>query len=346
MQQWLLSTTAQRPCKRLFVRLLELKSTVMDELTTLPSLIGLRSFEATARHLSLTKASGELCVSPSAVSHQIKKLETAIAVPLLIRLHQRIELTSEGERLFRILQQSFSSIRGTIGTIRKDKQKQVLSVSVSPYFSAKWLTPRLQSFWVKYPHIDLQLHHSYSPADYFRERIDVGINWGKGQWPHTHSEMVLGGALTPICTPAFAKRHRIRHPKDLLRCKLLHEFDISDWSGWFQCADVASPKRLVGVQLDDSHSLLGAALDECGVALFFKELIHKELETGTIFRPFQIDVDTGNAYYLNSPTNRPAPYKVRAFKSWVKSEIAKVQEMPTVDPKNKKHVGRKKEKDA
>ena len=293
----------------------------MDTPSKLPSLTALRAFEAVARRMSVTKAAEELCVTTSAVSHQVKNLEEAVGVKLLVRLHQRVELTGEGETLFRSIQQSFRAIAETIGELQVSAGHDVLSISVSPFFSAKWLTPRLPDFWARHPDVELRLHHSYQPADYLRENIDAGINWGDGMWPGIESRSVLRGELTPVCSPQLLQQHRISTPADLFRCRLLYEFDFAHWENWFAHHGLRPPEEAHRIQLDDTHALLRAAMDGYGVAMFCRALIQSELDAGVLVQPFDHYLDTGLGYHLNHPGGRPYSKKVQLFCNWVIEQV-------------------------
>jgi DNA-binding transcriptional ArsR family regulator len=65
----------------------------------LPPLPALRAFDAVARAQSVRDAAEVLGLTPSAVSHQLKKLEEHVGTPLLKRGNRRIELTAAGVRL-------------------------------------------------------------------------------------------------------------------------------------------------------------------------------------------------------------------------------------------------------
>src|SRR3954451_2952552 len=162
----------------------------------LPSLTALRAFEAVARTLSFTNAARELGVSQAAVSRQIRLLEEGLAVTLVTRGAAGNTLTASGEILFDGTYRGFASIGQAVERIGGSAGREILNVSVAPFFSSVWLTPRLMDFYRRHPGIELRLHHSYQPADHRREGIDLGINWGSGNWPGVKKELVLDGALT------------------------------------------------------------------------------------------------------------------------------------------------------
>src|SRR5882724_12703526 len=154
----------------------------------LPSLTALRAFEAVARTLSFTKAAHELGVTQPAVSRQIRLLEDSLAVTLVTRGAARNTLTDAGEILFDGVYRGFAAITQSVERIGGSAGREILNVSVAPFFSSVWLTPRLMDFYRRHPGIDLRLHHAYQPADHRREGIDLGVNWGAGNWPGVTKE--------------------------------------------------------------------------------------------------------------------------------------------------------------
>jgi DNA-binding transcriptional LysR family regulator len=287
----------------------------------LPSLTALRAFEAVARNLSFTEAARELGVTQAAVSRQIRLLEEALAVTLVSRGAAGNTLTASGEILFGGTYRGFASIAQAVERIGGSAGREILNVSVAPFFSSVWLTPRLMDFYHRHPGIELRLHHSYQPADHRREGIDLGVNWGSGNWPGVKKELVLDGALTPIVSPALIARiGALDTPSRLLDLTLFYEFDIADWASWLAKAGIALPKDARSFRLNDSHALRRAALDGHGVALFFRGLAEDDLRSGRLVQPFPLAVDTGFDYYLNYADGHELPAKSKAFRRWLRGE--------------------------
>ncbi len=288
----------------------------------LPSLTALRCFETVARTLSFTRAAGELGVTQAAVSRQIRLLEEALAVKLILRGAGRNALTDAGEILFTGLYRAFETIGQSVEQISGSAGREILNVSVAPYFSARWLTPRLMTFLGAHPEIDLRLHHSYQPADHKREAIDIGINWGSGTWRGVRKEIVLDGALTPVISAdLLARIGPLTEARQLLELTLLYEFDLRDWQLWFAQAGVTATAPLRSIRLNDSHALRRAALDGHGVALFFRGLLEEDLQSGRLIQPVDRTVHTGFDYYLNYADDQELPAKSKAFRRWIFSEV-------------------------
>lgn len=284
----------------------------------------LRAFEAVGRLGSFTRAAQELYVTPAALSHHVRHLETGLGTQLVVRLHRRIDLTDDGKRLLADCSQALQILERAVAAARHDAQASPLTVSVAPYFSARWLTPRLPGFWAAHPGIDLRLHHAYQPADFHHDDVDAGISWGSGQWPNTDSALVLDGSLTPVCSPRCLRQlPDPPRPADLLGAKLLYEFDVRDWHQWFTAAGLTDCGALDAGQIDDSHTLRRLAIDGQGIALFFVGLVQEDLSTGQLVRPFDTVVDTGDAYYLTWPRGRIIRPNLAGFSRWLLSEARK-----------------------
>lgn len=223
------------------------------------TLTKLRAFEAVGRHLSFTKAAEELYVTPAALSHHVRHLEEELGVPLVTRLHRRIELTKSGKKLLPECSQALQILSRAVSELKRTDQKETLTVSVAPYFSARWLTPRLGRFWSHHPDIDLRLHHAYQPADFLTDNLDAGINWCPGNWPNAESTLVLHGRLTIVCAPEYLKRlPPDPSPRDLLDHKLMFEFDIDHLTSWFGAAGVELPNRPEPTRWT-THTLCGSS---------------------------------------------------------------------------------------
>jgi DNA-binding transcriptional LysR family regulator len=286
----------------------------------------LRAFEAVGRHLSFTNAAQELWVTSTALSHHVRHLEDELGVELVTRLHRRIVLTEAGQELLSECTRGLDVLGRAVEDLQRAGRDHTLTVSVAPYFSAKWLAPRLVNFWSAHPDIELRLHHAYQPADFLLDRVDAGIGWGTGSWPDTETVRVLEGDLTAVCSPALRRQMpSTPTPEDLCRWKLLYEFSDDHWRDWFTAAGLRLPARAKTVQVDDSHALRKMALDGQGIALFFTGLLHEDLRLGQLTKPIDLQIDPGSAYYLTRPKGRPMGRQLKLFWDWLLDEV-------TLDP--------------
>jgi len=289
----------------------------------LPPLNALRMFEAVARRASFTRAADELGISQAAVSRQIKRLEEELGAVLFLRHHRAIELTADGDRLYDVVRRGLDEIGAAVEEMRQTSDDTTLSISVSPYFSSTWLTPRLPGFFRRHPGVRLRLHHSYRPPDYRHEAFDLGVNWGDGQGPGLVSERVLKGTLVPLLNPRRIGRSKRSEPAALLRLTLLYEFDLDHWRAWFRQAGIAMPAEVRSQRIDDSHALRQAVLEGQGVGLFFWGLAQHDIATGKLLQPFSARLEHGEDYYLNYPRHAIRRTKIKLFRKWIMSEVSK-----------------------
>lgn len=298
---------------------------------SLPPLNGLRAFEAAARHLSFTKAAEELHVTQAAVSHQIKNLEERLGMRLFRRLNRALLLTDEGQRLFLPVRDAFERLAEAVEGLRARDTGGPLTVSVLPSFAAKWLVPRLSRFQERCPDIDLRITALERLVDLVRDDVDIAIRFGSGTWPGLKAEMILEDRITPVCSPALAKR--LREPADLAHATLLHETmepmrNFPDWAAWLQAAGVSGVDVSRGLRFSHTHILLQAAIDGRGVALGQLPLAADDLAAGRLVAPFDLSLPIGYAYYLVYLPEAAERPKIKAFREWVNAETTERRPAP------------------
>lgn len=278
----------------------------------------LRAFEASARHLSFTRAAIELCVTQAAVSHQVKALEARMGVPLFRRLPRGLALTDEGLALLPALADSFDRIGDLIEQIAGGKVRQVLSVASVGTFATGWLLPRLPDFLAAQPWVDLRLFTNNNRVDLAGEGLDMAIRFGDGAWHGTQASLLMESALTPACTPALAAA--LGDPRDLLRLPLLRSYRADEWPRWFAAAGIDAPP-VRGIVFDSSITMAQAAMQGAGVALLPAAMFARELERGALVRPFAPEARTG-AYWLTRLKSRMPTAAMEAFAAWLEGEAA------------------------
>ena len=280
----------------------------------------LRAFEASARHLSFTRAAIELCVTQAAVSHQVKSLEAQLNVVLFKRLPRGLMLTREGETLLPVVRESFDRIALTLGQFEGGHYREVLTVGAVGTFAVGWLLPRLPDFQSRYPFIDLRLSTHNNRVDVAAEGLDYAIRFGAGAWHGTEACQLLEAPLTVLCVPQIAEQ--LSTPDDVLRHTLLRSYRADEWNLWFQAAglpaDTLVPRSIV---FDSSLAMMEAAQQGIGVALAPAMMFSRQLESDVIRQPFTVGISTGS-YWLTRLQSRPETSAMAAFKSWLKAHTA------------------------
>lgn len=294
----------------------------------LPSLAALKAFEAVADTGSFTRAAEELGITQAAVSRQMRALEALLGARLVDRGSKENALTAAGAKFYEPLREGLNRIEDAVRAVSDWPHRRVLTVSVAPFLSAAWLTPRVMSFIEENPGIDLRIHHSYTPPHHRQDQIDIGINWGNGDWKGVTAEKLIDGSMVAVCAPSFLSDGGIlQDPAALSGLPLLYEFDQAHWEMWFHQCGVPLPARLKAIRISDSHALRRAALDGRGVALLCRNLIKDDLAGGRLLEPFSQSINTGAHYFLNYPSDCDLPSAAKTFRHWL---IAKRDEDVTL----------------
>jgi LysR family glycine cleavage system transcriptional activator len=300
----------------------------------LPSLHGLRVFEATARHMSFTEAARELCISQTAVSHQIKALEAELGNPLFFRSPRRIELTDAGKAWALALGEVFSRLHSINRRLRQpQKPRPEVAVSVVPSFGARWLVPRLGRFLSRQPEVEVRISPSERLVDFALEGIDLGIRYGLGRYPGLVTVKLADDRWVVVCAPQLLLDKPLCNIGDLERHVLLQDDAPDAWSSWLVANGARATLKARRTELSDSSMLVEAAVRAQGVGLARWSLCADELAAGRLSLPFPAaaTVLTGLAYYVVAPRESLRSPAVAAFQRWVLEE-AEALRYPDVAP--------------
>lgn len=300
---------------------------------SLPPLNALRAFETAARHMSISLAANELRVTPAAISHQIRILEDHVGLPLFTRNGRGLALTDAGSAGLRDLREGFVKLCAAMDAIDSLGEAGTLSVSVAPSFAAKWLLPRLGSFQVAHPEIDVHVAASMQLADFIKDGLDVAIRYGAGRYSDLAVTQLLTESVVPVCSPDFLRLHGPFHaPGDLVEATLLHD-DSPDndpscpnWEMWLSAAGARHIDAGRGPRFNQSSLVIEAAVLGRGVGLAKTALAARDLRHGRLVQPFKSRVKVDFAYYIVAPRAKLNLPKVSHFIDWLRGEAAR--EMP------------------
>jgi LysR family transcriptional regulator of beta-lactamase len=273
----------------------------------------LRAFEASARHLSFTRAGLELRVTQAAVSHQVKALEEILGVKLFRRLPRGLALTEEAEALLPVLTDAFRRIGATLERFGGGRLREVLTVGAVGTFVTGWLLQWLPDFRAAHPFVDLRLLTNNNRVDLAGEGLDLAIRFGDGAWHGTEAVELFATPLTPLCAPEIAER--LAQPADLLREVLLRSYRMDEWPRWFAMVEMAAP-NIRGFVFDSSLTMAEAAVQGTGVALLPARMFGRDLREGRLARPFGAEVTLG-AYWLTRLKSREETPAMAAFRDWL-----------------------------
>ncbi|HMA48169.1 MAG TPA: transcriptional regulator GcvA [Magnetospirillaceae bacterium] len=296
----------------------------------------LRAFEAAARHLSFAQAAHELGVTPAAVSQQVKRLEQRLGQPLFLRLNRAVRLTEAGQRLAAPLGMLFLQMSDLVETAVQTLP--MLEVTAMPSLATKWLAPRLARFNTVCPDYQVRVSGSDLLVDFNRQPVDVGLRYGRGDYGELFSEKLADVSAFPVCSPAFADayREKLEGPNGLAAVPLIHdESSIVDsglptWPRWFTAAGLPATQIRRILVFESIHMALDAALAGQGVALGMSLLVDDDLRQGRLVRLSDVELKSAFSYWLVCRRDKAELKGVRAFRDWLKSELAHPSEVPGV----------------
>jgi DNA-binding transcriptional LysR family regulator len=280
----------------------------------------IRVFEAAGRTSSFRAAAGALNLSPSAVSHAIRKLEQTLGIALFSRDARRVNLTYEGEVLMGHVSRGFDELRRGMDVVSARAPK-LLRLHCAPSFAAQWLTPRLAHFLKRHPGIEVRLAAGVDYTRFTGDEFDADIVYGP---PRAHGVVVvpLGEeTITPLCPPVIAGL--IRTPADLLGQVLIQSDSKQiQWADWFTINGIAAPAPN-GSRFDRSFLAISASAEGLGVALESTRLAERELASGRLVVP--LDGRSISIRYVGHhlvfPRHVRPRHPLSAFADWLLAEL-------------------------
>jgi LysR family glycine cleavage system transcriptional activator len=300
----------------------------------MPPLNALRAFEASARHLSLTKAAQELNVTPGAISHQLRGLEELLRIKLFERGVRKIALTPAGKMLYPGVQRGFSHIAEALADLRQSASQQVLVVSTSPGLTSKWLVPRLYRFASDHPDIDVRISSSLQNANFTTDGVHIAVRnmpIDAEPDPSLVIERLFEINLVPVCSPRLIDPSgALPGPHAIARMPLIHDDTLAQrvaiptWADWFSAAKVGKIDLGRGLHFDSPDHALNAATEGAGVLLAPDILAYDDLRSGRLVIPVPLALPSGRAYHLIFPKRERRRRAVQAFSSWIKNEVGKL----------------------
>ena len=297
-----------------------------------PPIAALRAFESAARHLNFTKAAKELHVTQSAISHQIKHIESLWGFKLFKRNGRHIELTEKAKKLTPIIEQFFSDLATTLTSMNGNSDEGYLTVALSQSFALKWMVPRLGDFSHQYADIDVTILTMPSPAQLELSDADIAVFYSDGAHENVTVIPLLHGYSFPVCSPVFLKNEvkTLKKPHDLLSLPLLRRLNIDAaprWADWFRVAGVDNYTLPKGLHFPNSSMTLQAAIDGQGVALARSSHVADDLIAGRLIKLLNIYVQSDSCYNLIVPDGKLDQPTVQNFIAWIKDEAIDSQEL-------------------
>ena len=218
----------------------------MDSAKTLslPPLKALQAFEQTARFANVARAAEQLALTPSAVSHQLAKLEALVGRALFVRGARGMTLTPAGEQYLEEVSEVLHRLAMATDRAASDAGLECLRLHSAPSFGLLWLMPRLEQFRQSHPDLQINLSCSYESLHFSRDKVNIDIRHGLPSWPNLEIRTLQRERLAVLAAPQLLEKRPIHSPADLLHSELiLSEATLMKWPNWFAQQGLALPER-------------------------------------------------------------------------------------------------------
>ena len=285
----------------------------------LPPFAALRAFHAAATHDRYRDAAESLGVTESAISHQVRRLEEFLRIPLMDRSSGTPKLTETGRRYLAQIEPAMHQIHVATEALLPASGRSTVRLTLSPSLAATWLIPRLGAFERAHPQIDLQLTSTTRVIDLRREQMDLAIRHGKGTWDDVEATLLLEETAMPVCAPGYLDPlPKEPSPEALRDVRIIVNAGIPDeWEEWARAHGFEPPALNDLITLDAAEQALQVAESGHGLAMGRRPVVDSWLERGRLIAPFGGADPTGAAYYLCRPIATVPTAAGRRFERWL-----------------------------
>lgn len=268
------------------------------------------AFLVTARHLNLTHAAKELCLTQGAVSRKIGALESWLGFALFDRHARGLRLTPRGAALLPQLKQGYDLMLNAAEQAHDAGGALRLR---APTCAMRWLLPKLVQLEQQHPdlHVTLTttLCHSQQLGNF-----DAAILYGP---PMTGAHLLFAERITPVIAQSLLPGGGPLRISDLAGFTFLHPSEGDrDWRLWLQAQDATLPMRR-NQHFSTMDLATGAAIEGFGVTVADVTLVESDLAARRLVAPFAASVATGAVYSLISRTEKETPPHLATLVAWL-----------------------------
>ena len=292
----------------------------------LPPLHLLSIFEAAARCENFKKASEELFITPSAVSHQIKALEEYLGFELFQRKSRGVSLNSAGKLYLHHVEQGLEQFeKGTKKVISKFSSP-ALKISTFTTMASNVIIPQLELFQNAHPEIEIRLETGMDDTDLRYEDYDLAIRVGNGDWPGVVAKKLFDIEVHAVCSPGFAKKHNLTSPEQIKNIPLIDMTYMSNiWNRWAEYLNLPTQNYEHKLTFSNYGSCLQAAEQGLGLALALMPIENSLLSKGLLVSPFKEQVHYDQSLYAVFKPEDEDRHDIHCFLKWlVKSPSLKL----------------------
>ncbi|CAE6750458.1 LysR substrate-binding domain-containing protein [Paraburkholderia haematera] len=283
----------------------------------LPPLSALKTFEAAARHRHFGRAADELCVTHSAISHQVRSLEEVLKVTLFEKQGRQVHLTDAGLRLLHSVQQALDMMAEACSDAAHPGMRGSLKISAPAELAHRFFPRVIGEFSQRYPGLTIHLLVHDSDSNEINPGADITILYSMGDtdWARYWAVPFRAIEFFPVCHPSLVEGEgSLQTPADLVRFCLLHDDqDGKTWATWLGTHAASLPAPARNLHFAHSGIAIEAALQKVGVCLADTLTAGDELKSGRLIRPFAVSVPSPGNYYLVAERRKRTEARLVAF---------------------------------
>lgn len=283
---------------------------------TLPPLSALRAFSAVAETGSLSQAARALNVTHPAIAQQVRTLEEALDLRLVVRQGRGMALTAEGARLAAALSEGFGTIATALADLRAGQADRPVRVSLTAGFAAQWLMPRLRDFWDRHPDIAVSLHPDTRLVDLRAEGFDLAIRYGDGKWPGLEATFLASARLAVAAAPSVLAGRESLTREEMAEADWVLDSDWPEQDNYLRSLGL-DPQTLNRSDMDSEELAIAAARQGLGLIVESLALLEDDAAAGRLVLVHD-SLDRLPAYFLVRAPGRVSP-SARAFSDWLLS---------------------------
>lgn len=265
-------------------------------------------FEAAARHGKFSAAADELFMTPAGVSQHIAQLEADLGIPLFSRRHRGVALTSAGEYFQHSVEQGLRTLSEGVSSVRRMGGERIVNILTDFGFAAWWLMPRLATLAELMPEVEIRLVTTQSEIDASGGAFDLGILFGRGDWPGCDTQLLFREEVFPVCSPAYLGDRKLPLSlEEIAGLRLLHLKSNApsrwfDWHDWFTAIGASLPGGHQELVFSNYQIVLQAVLLGQGVGIGWTPLIDDLVANGSLVRLSDTPLSSDRGYHIVRPT--------------------------------------------
>ena len=291
----------------------------------LPSMGYLRAFEATARHLSFTRASLELHLTRTAISHSIRSLEELVGARLFEREGPNVVLTVAGQEYLENVRPAMLSISSATTRLIDSQNDDSLAITTHIHFGLNYLLPSLGEFQKAFPHIALRVATIASFDHVHENDYDVAVRYGVGRWHGMVSRSLGMDDAFPVCSPALlASGPPLRQPVDLESYPIIRTTSESlgnDWPPWLEAAGATTLNLPDTIVCDHLFTATRAAVSGIGITMGRSSMVRNDIASGALVAPFETRIEVQAGYHVVSSQAKSERPAVQLFTNWLLAHL-------------------------